>query len=68
MSRGLRTTFLIHVFVALAFGVVMYLVPAIWADIVAWSPLDENITRFYGAALIAIGISSWLAYRAMRMG
>ena len=66
MSKGLRTTFLIHVFVALAFGVVMYLVPATWADMTKWTPLDENITRIFGAALTAIGVSSWLEYRATK--
>lgn len=66
MSKGLKTTFLIHVFVALAFGIVMYLLPATWAELVNWTPLDENMTRLFGAALIAIGGSSWLAYRATK--
>ena len=64
MSSGLKTTFLIHAPVSLLFGIVFYFVPGIWADLVNWTPYDENITRLLGAAVLAIGVMSWLAYRA----
>jgi len=64
MSNGLRTTFLIHAPVTLLFGIVFYLIPGIWANLVKWTPFDANMTRLMGAAALAIGVMSWLAYRA----
>jgi hypothetical protein len=64
MSNGLRTTFLIRAIVALSFGIVLYLIPDLWANLVNWTPFDAAMTRFMGAAGLAIGVSSWLGYRA----
>lgn len=64
MSNGLRTTFLIHTIVSLAFGLVFYFIPGIWAGLVKWIPFDAAITQLMGAAMLAIGASSWLGYRA----
>jgi hypothetical protein len=66
MSRGLKTTFLVHAIVTLAFGVVLYLIPDTWAAFINWIPFDPVVTRIYAAALLAIGVSSWLGYRAAR--
>jgi len=66
MSQGLRITFLMHVVVALGFGIVMYLVPETWATLVNWVPFDSAITRLYGAALLALAVGSWFGYRATR--
>ena len=66
MSRGLKITFLIHAIVALVFGIVLYLQPGLWARVVQWTPFDGNMTRVYGAALLALAISSWFGYRAAR--
>ena len=63
MSRGLKITFLIHAIVALLFGVVLYLQPGLWATMVKWTPFDGNMTRIYGAALLALAVSSWFGYR-----
>ncbi|UCD97936.1 MAG: hypothetical protein JSV42_13360 [Chloroflexota bacterium] len=64
MSNGLKTTFLIHAPVSLLFGIVFYFFPGTWANLVNWTPFDENITRLLGAAVLAIGMMSWFAYRA----
>lgn len=64
MSNGLRTTFLIHTPVTLIFGIAFYLVPGIWANLVKWTPFDATMTQLMGAAVLAIGVSSWLAYKA----
>ncbi len=64
MTQALRTTFLLHAFVALAFGLVMYLVPVWFATIIQWTPVDPLMTSFVGAALLALGVSSLLGYRA----
>ena len=66
MSRGLKITFLIHAIVALVCGVVLYLQPGLWATLVQWTPFDGNMTRIYGAALLALAVSSWFGYRAAR--
>ncbi len=66
MSRGLKITFLIHAIVALIFGIVMYLIPAMWATWVAWAPFDPAMTRIFGVALLALAVSSWFGYRADR--
>jgi hypothetical protein len=66
MSKGLKITFLIHAIVALVFGIVLYLRPGSWATLVNWTPYDPSLTRVYGAALLALAVSSWLGYRAAR--
>jgi hypothetical protein len=66
MSKGLKITFLIHAIVALVFGIVLYLRPVSWALLVNWTPFDGDMTRIYGAALLALAVSSWLGYRAKR--
>jgi len=66
MSQGLKITFLIHAVVALVFGIAMYLIPGTWATLVNWVPFDSAMTRIYGAALLALAVSSWFGYRATR--
>ena len=64
MTRSLRITFLLHALVALAFGLVMYLVPAWFGTTIQWTPLDPLMTSFMGAALLALGVSSAFGYQA----
>ena len=64
MPRGLRITFCAHAVVALFFGVVAWLRPALWAAAFGWEPFDAVMVRGFGAALIALGVGSCLAYRA----
>ncbi len=66
MSKGLKITFLIHAIVSLVFGIVLYLRPGSWAILVNWTPFDGDMTRIYGAALLALAVSSWFGYRATR--
>jgi hypothetical protein len=66
MSKGLKITFLVHAIVALVFGIVLYLRPGSWATLVNWTTYDPSLTRVYGAALLALALSSWLGYRAAR--
>lgn len=63
--NGLRLTFLAHTVVALGFALSWLLVPSLWAAIVNWEPFDPAITRLFGAIVLALALSSWLAYRAM---
>ena len=66
MSRGLKITFLVHAVVAFVFGIVLYVKPGTLVTLGLWPYLDPHMTRAFGAALLAIAISSWLAYRATR--
>jgi hypothetical protein len=66
MSRSLKITFLIHAIVALVFGLLLYLQPGLWARMINWTPFDGAMTRIYGAALLALAVSSWFGYRAAR--
>lgn len=64
MSRNIRLTFLVHAIVAVLFGVVMYLAPTWFATVIQWTPVDPVMTAFMGTALLALGLSSFFAYRA----
>lgn len=61
---GLKTTFLIHAIIALIFGLANLLVPQMWNTLTGTKIVDYNIFRLLGAAILAFGLSSWLAYRA----
>jgi hypothetical protein len=67
ISPGLRTTFLIHAIVALLLGLPYLLVPDMVGSVVNWDMSDVSY-RIVGAALTAIGISSWLSYQASTWG
>jgi hypothetical protein len=64
MLRGLKVTFLLHALVALLFGLLLYLSPATWSQISGYTPGDPTVTQVFGAALLAIALSSWLGWRA----
>ena len=64
MSRGLKITFLIHAIVALVFGIVFYVIPGTFLDLVSWKAFDGNISRAFAAALLALAVGSWFGYRA----
>lgn len=66
MLSGLKLTFLAHAIVAFVLGIGLYVIPEMLATWVNWAPVDSTMTRFYGAAVLGLGVSSWLGYRAMR--
>ena len=63
ISSGLRTTFLAHTIVGLAFGLPYLLAPEAVGALVNWD-MSDPAYRTLGAALIALAVSSWSAYRA----
>ncbi len=67
MSSGLRTTFLVHAIISILFGVPYLLVPEMVGGIIQWD-MSDSAYRILGAAVLAIGVSSWLAYRASVWG
>jgi hypothetical protein len=64
VSNGLKITFLIHAIISIIFGLGLYLVPVQFGATIGWPQGDTTMARLTGNALIAFGISSWLAYRA----
>jgi hypothetical protein len=68
----LRTWFVIHFIADMLFGIPLLLFPEIIMPLLAWNTVDPIASRVVGAALMGIGIESWLGrnanidvYRAM---
>ncbi|NNF98125.1 MAG: hypothetical protein HKM93_02005 [Desulfobacteraceae bacterium] len=64
MPKALKSIFLVHAVVSVVFGVWLYLAPGSFATLVNWTPFDAQMTRLFGALLLALAFSSWLAYQA----
>jgi hypothetical protein len=60
MSKSLKYTFLIHVFVSLVFGTALLLAPGRFLGLFGWTPVDPLISRLMGATLLAL---AWSSYR-----
>lgn len=60
---GLRTTFLVHMVVALIFGLAFLLVPEFLWGIYGMTVQEPLVNRLLGAAILAFGASSWWASR-----
>ena len=72
LPKGLRTWFIIHFYADLLFGVALLFFPESILPLLGWTTIDPIATRIVGAALMGIGIESWLGrnagievYRAM---
>jgi hypothetical protein len=63
MSKSLRYTFLVHLVVALLFGLPLLIAPGRTLDLFGWAPIDPIMSRLFGAALLAMG---WASYRGWR--
>jgi uncharacterized protein YjeT (DUF2065 family) len=67
ISRGLRTTFLLGCFAASVFGLIYMLAPEAYQNLIGApikQPTETAAFREFGAALLALGYGSWVAYRA----
>ncbi len=64
MSKGLRTTFLVHAIVSLVFGLPLFFAPKTFETLMRWDPVEPAIARIFGAALLGLAVSSYLGYRA----
>jgi len=65
MSSGLKTTFLVHFILALIFSLPILFAPSIYVSLMGF-PAQEPLLgayRLLGAAILAFGVSSWLAYK-----
>jgi len=72
LPAGLRTWFVIHFAVDLLVGIPLLCFPEVIMPIIGWETIDPITSRIVGAALMGIGIESWLGrdasievYRAM---
>jgi hypothetical protein len=63
MSKNLKTLFLIHLIVAVVFGLPLLVAPAVYLQIFGSKPGGEEGYRLLGGAILAFGFSSWLAYK-----
>jgi hypothetical protein len=61
MSNGLRTTFWVHAFVAIVFGLGYIFVPEFVAGLFNLEIGDPLFIWLYGAATIALGVASVMA-------
>lgn len=60
----LRTWFVIHFIVDMLIGIPLLLFPEVVMPFIGWSPVDPIASRVVGAALMGIGIESWLGRNA----
>lgn len=72
VPRDLRAWFVAHCVVDLVFAVPLLVAPVWTVGLLGWPTVDPLTTRLVGAALLAIGLESWLGrdappivYRAM---
>ncbi len=63
ISSGLKTTFLVHVILGLAFGLTYMLIPEMWGNLINWPVQEPEMYRLVGAAILGFTASSWFAYR-----
>lgn len=64
VSPGLKTTFLAHAVSAAVFGLLFLLAPQAWGSLSGMTVFSHELYRLVGAAVLAFGLSSGLAYRA----
>jgi len=61
---SLRTWFIIHFYADMIFGIPLLLFPEYVLPMLGWSTFDPISTRVVGAALMGIGIESYLGRNA----
>lgn len=64
MFKWLKLTFLVHAVVAVVFGAPLLIAPGRFLDLFGWAPVDPILSRVLGAALLALGWSSFRGWRA----
>ena len=60
VPAGLRTWFVIHFLIDMVFAIPLLLAPAFTLHIFGWQTPDPATSRLVGAALLAIGLESFL--------
>jgi len=60
IPSSLRIWFIIHFVIDILFAIPLLLVPAFSLRVLGWHTIDPTTTRLVGAALVAIGLESFL--------
>lgn len=60
VSPGLRRWFVVHCVVDLLFAVPMFIAPVMTLSLFGWTVVDPLTTRLVAAALVGIGVESFL--------
>jgi hypothetical protein len=63
IPKRLKVTFLVHMILAVIFGAGFLLVPEMVTGMLGARAMEPSTFRLVGAAMLAFGASSWLAYR-----
>lgn len=66
VPKSLRTWFVIHFYADMVFGIPLLIFPETIMPLLGWNPIDPIATRVVGAALMGIGIESYLGRNAGR--
>jgi len=64
VSRSLRTWFVIHCIVDVIFAIPMLVAPVVFLSLFGWTTVDPFMTLLVGAALMGIGLESYLGRNA----
>ena len=64
VPNSLRTWFVIHFYADMLFGIPLLLFPELVMPLLGWGATDPISTRVVGAALMGIGIESYLGRNA----
>ncbi|MDF1514937.1 MAG: hypothetical protein P1S60_14095 [Anaerolineae bacterium] len=66
LPKGLRTWFIVHFFVDMIFGLPLLFAPVWSLSLLGWQVVEPLTTRLVGAALMGIGIESYLGRNAAK--
>ena len=60
VPRALRTWFVVHFVADVLFALPLFFTPRAFLHAFGWAPVDPAMTRLVAAALVGIGVESWL--------
>jgi hypothetical protein len=63
MSKALKIVFVLHIIVALIFGIGLLVAPGTFLGWFKWLPIDPLLSRVLGAALLAFAWGSFIGFR-----
>ncbi len=63
VPAGLAAWFVVHFVVDLLFAVPLLVAPHLFLEALGWTAVDPVAARLVGAALVGIGVQSWLGRR-----
>ena len=64
MSKALKTVFVVHAIMSVIGGLLLLIIPGRFLNLLGWAPIDPILSRVLGAALLALGWSSFRGGRA----